>query len=421
MKALKTVEKRKLKRKAPTPLRVAAYARVSSGKDAMHHSLSAQVSYYSHLIQNHPGWLYRGVYADEAKTGTKDSRAEFQRLLSECRNGSLDMVITKSVSRFARNTVVLLETVRELKSLGVDVFFEEQNIHTISAEGELMLSILASFAQAESLSASENQKWRVKKNFEEGMPWNCTMLGYRCDKGRLVIKPDEAELVRRIYSEYLSGKGATAIASALNREGVSTRTGLTWHPSSIRGILRNYTYTGNLLLQKTYREDHLTKRTLVNNGELPKYHATDTHEPIISPETFEAVQAEIERRASLHAPKKSCTARYPFSGKITCAKCGKNYRRKTTKSGIVWICSTYNTQGKAACASKQIPENTLVELLGDMPFDSIAADDGNKLTVKSGGFETVLYWKDRSRSESWTDEMKEQARRKALERSEKNG
>jgi site-specific DNA recombinase len=150
----KTIEKRTFQKPLPTLKRVAAYARVSSAKDAMHHSLSAQVSYYSNYIQNHPGWQYAGVYADEAKTGTKDSREGFVRLLNECRAGNIDTVITKSVSRFARNTVTLLETVRELKSLGIDVFFEEQNIHTLSSQGELMLSILASFAQAESLSAS---------------------------------------------------------------------------------------------------------------------------------------------------------------------------------------------------------------------------------------------------------------------------
>ena len=150
--------------------RVAAYARVSSGKDAMLHSLSAQVSYYNDLIQKEDGWEFVGVYSDEAITGTKEDRAGFQQMLEDCHNGKIDMVLTKSISRFARNTVTLLETVRMLKALGVDVFFEEQNIHTVSADGELMLTILASYAQEESLSASENQKWRIKKNFEEGMP-----------------------------------------------------------------------------------------------------------------------------------------------------------------------------------------------------------------------------------------------------------
>lgn len=190
--------------------RVAAYARVSNGKDAMLHSLSAQVSYYSNLIQNHGDWLYAGVYSDEAKTGTKDSRAGFQSLISDCRAGKIDMVITKSISRFARNTVTLLQTVREFKAMEVDIYFEEQNIHTMSGDGELMMTILASYAQEESRSASENQKWRIKRNFEAGIPWDGTLLGYRLENGHYVIVPKEAELVRRIYNEYLSGKGYDA-------------------------------------------------------------------------------------------------------------------------------------------------------------------------------------------------------------------
>ena len=186
-------------------LRVAAYARVSSGKDSMLHSLSAQVSYYSSMIQKHPGWLYCGVYADEALTGTKDSRENFQRLLTDCREGKIDLVITKSISRFARNTVTLLETVRELKELGVDVFFEEQNIHTMSTDGELMMTILAAYAQEESRSVSENQKWKVKRQFEDGKPWDGTLLGYRYRDGKYVIHPQEAEVVRRIFRDYLSG------------------------------------------------------------------------------------------------------------------------------------------------------------------------------------------------------------------------
>ena len=201
------IEQVRFAESAPKKKRVAAYARVSSGKDAMLHSLSAQVSYYSDYIQSN-GWEYAGVYADEAITGTKDKRDGFQKLLTECRNGNVDMVITKSISRFARNTVTLLTTVRELKELGVDVYFEEQNIHTTSADGELMLTILASYAQEESLSVSENMKWRIKKNFEDGKPWSGFVLGYRCENGQYVVVPEEAEVVRRIYREYLEGLGA---------------------------------------------------------------------------------------------------------------------------------------------------------------------------------------------------------------------
>lgn len=191
----------------PKKKNVAAYCRVSSGKDAMLHSLAAQVSYYSELIQSHGEWEYAGVYADEAKTGTKDTRENFVRLLSDCRAGKIDLILTKSISRFARNTVTLLETVRELKLMGVDVYFEEQNIHSMSTDGEFMLTILASYAQEESRSASENQKWRIKKNFEEGKPWSSTLLGYRNVNGRFEIVPEEAQTVRMIFDWYLEGLG----------------------------------------------------------------------------------------------------------------------------------------------------------------------------------------------------------------------
>ena len=285
----------------PKPIRkkrVAAYARVSTEKDAMLHSLSSQVSYYNELMQSNPEWEYAGVYADESKTGTRDSRVEFQRLIADCRAGKIDMVITKSISRFARNTVTLLQTVRDFKSWGVDIYFEEQNIHTMSADGELMLTILASYAQEESRSASENQKWRIKHNFEEGLPWNGALLGYRLKDGRFDIIPEEAELVRRIFREYLSGDGYYVIARRLNDEGIPSRFGGKWDQRVISKILANYTYTGNLLLQKTFRENHITKKKLMNNGELPMYHVEETHEAIIDMDTFRAVQEEKARRSA---------------------------------------------------------------------------------------------------------------------------
>ena len=409
----------------PKLTRVAAYARVSSAKDAMHHSLSAQVSYYSSLIQQHPGWQYVGVYADEAKTGTKDTRESFVRLIFDCKAGKIDMVITKSVSRFARNTVTLLETVRDLKALGIDVFFEEQNIHTLSADGELMLSILASYAQEESLSASENQKWRIRRNFEEGRPWNGVMLGYRQKNGKYTVVPEEANIVRRIYSEYLSGKGVEAIVNGLNADGIMTRKGFSWHKSSVCRILRNSNYTGNLLLQRFYSENHLTKRKCVNAGELPKYAATDTHEAIIDPEAFEAVQEEIGRRAKKYKPCPPRKEQYPYTGLIVCAHCGKHYRRKVTVTGPVWICSTYNSKGKAACPSKQIPEPTLTAMTADLDIGDlteIVAEDGNTLVFHfKDGRKTVKRWQDRSRAESWSAEMKEVARQKTIERNRHDG
>ena len=413
--------------------RVAGYARVSSGKDAMLHSLSAQVSYYSEFIQKHRGWAYVGVYADETKTGTKDERESFQRLLADCHAGKIDMVISKSISRFARNTVTLLETVRELKTLGIDVYFEEQNIHTQSADGELMLSILASYAQEESRSASENQKWRIRKNFEDGIPWNGTMLGYRYENGKYIIVPEEAEIVRQIYSCYDTGLGITAIMKTLNANHIRTRNGNLWCKSSVMKVLRNYAYTGNLLLQKTFRENYLTKRTLVNNGELPQYHAENTHEAIIPLETFNAVQAEIACRAARHTHPGRPQKVYPFTGLLICDICGKHYRRKVTATGPVWICATYNTLGKATCASKQIPEETLIavtaEAMGTDSFDAealhskitaVRVAEGNTLVFCfKNGTEAVKRWADRSRAESWTPEMRDAARKKTSERGER--
>ena len=315
--------------------RVAAYARVSSGKDAMLHSLSAQVSYYSSLIQSHEDWLYVGVYADEAKTGTKDSREDFQRLVADCHAGKIDMVITKSISRFARNTVTLLKTVRELKTLGVDVYFEEQNIYTMSGDGELMMTILASYAQEESRSASENQKWRIRANFREGLPWNGTVLGYRIVDGVYTPLEDEAELVQLIYSLYINGWGTYKIAKHLNKEGYRTRRGNEWSQHSLQRLLTNYSYTGNLMLQTTFIEDHITKKGCINQGQLPMYHAENSHEPIIPMAEFQEALQVRKERAEIYRHEADYTIVYPFRGKLLCMDCGKHYRRKIVRRGPV--------------------------------------------------------------------------------------
>ena len=403
--------------KIPTRLRVAAYARVSSGKDAMLHSLAAQVSFYAKKIKSNGAWEYVGVYADEAKTGTKDNRQEFQRLLADCKAGKIDHILTKSVSRFARNTVTLLETVRELKELGVSICFEEQNIDTRTTDGEFLLSILASFAEAESKSVSDNQKWRVKHQFKNGKPWRYFMLGYRNIDGVMTIVPEEARIVRRIYDEYLAGDGLTKISNRLNEEGISTQAGYAFHRYPLYKILTNYAYTGNLLLQTKYRENHLTKETRVNQGELPMYHVENSHEAIISLETFQAVQAEMKRRKKKFAPKLK-SGQYALSGKIKCEICGKNYRRKITQHNVFWICTTYNSKGKNYCASKAIPESTLEELIKDVgEFESAIAAPHNLVHFHlSDGRVITKEWQDRSRSESWTPTMREKARKKALER-----
>ena len=420
-----------------TALKVAAYTRVSNGKDAMLHSLSQQISYYSAYIQQHENWLYCGVYADEALTGTKDTRPSFQRLLADCKAGKVDLVITKSISRFARNTVTLLESVRELKMLGIGVYFEEQNINTLTADGELMLTILASYAQEESLSASENQKWRIRNDYKNGILPLChqNIYGYsRTEDGGFEIVSEEAEIIKRIYGLFLEGLGTLKIAKILNEEGVPSNTNERWTEKKIRYILSNEKCAGDLLLQKSYRTDHLTKRSKRNKGELPQYYVEGNHEPIISKEMFDAVQLEFEKRRQKHY-KGQTTCSFPFTGKIQCGICGKNYRRKVTASRVVWICSTFDRLGKKECASKQIPNDTLcdvtTEVLGLKEFDAdFFKDSIEKILVPSANHLTFIFndghteervWKDRSRAESWTDEMKEKARRKSTEWRENNG
>lgn len=397
----------------PLRKRVAAYARVSSGKDAMLHSLSAQVAFYSNVIHRNPEWVYVGVYADEAYTGTKECRPEFQRLLSDCRDGKIDIVLTKSLSRFARNTVTTLNIVRELRELGVDIWFERENIHSLSADGEFLLTILASFAQEESLSNSENQKWKIRKNFSEGILTSTTMLGYRLEKGQLIIIPEEAEIVRMIFQDYLSGMGTNAIVRKLRKSGIPTKHDCTWRESVVSRMLSNEKYKGDMLLQKTFTVDHISKKHVKNEGQLPQYYVEHSHEPIIPPAMFDAVQSEIARRSINRSREK---AKYPFTGKIVCGKCGKNYRRKTTATGIRWCCSTFNNYGKEYCDAQTIPESVLEGIVGTREFTRIRVPCAGLIRVEwADGTESEHHWQNPSRSESWTDEMRQRASERSKE------
>ena len=409
--------------------RVAAYARVSSGKDAMLHSLAAQVSYYSELIQRNPEWEYAGVYADENLSGTKEARPEFQRMLRDCRDGKIDRILCKSTSRFARNTVTLLETARELKGLGISVSFEKENIDTMSGDGELMLTILASLAQEESRSVSENCKWRVRKKFEQGIPTGLRMYGYDVRNGNFTIVPEEAAIVQRIFRMYLDGMGSERIMRVLNAEGISAPEGGLWNAGTIMMMLRNEKYAGDLLLQKSYVNNHVEKKQLPNRGELPQYFVAEDHAPIIDRETFDAVQAEIAGRRELHTAKAADAVKrpdMPLGDRIICGICGKKYRRKITRQGTpyaapVWICATFNYRGKAFCASKQIPEQTLMDLIAAALGESRTADDvdhiemhpGNRvLFVFRDGHAEEHFWKDHSRRVSWDTERRKRAAEK---------
>jgi len=411
--------------------KVAAYARVSSGKDEMLHSLAAQVSHYSDYIQRQPGWFYIGVYADEAVTGTKDNRPEFKRLLADCRSRKIDMVLTKSISRFARNTVDLLETVRELKSLGVDVFFEEQNLHSMSGDGELLLTILASYAQEESRSASENCKWRIRKQFENGELTNLRFLfGYKIVKGKVKIEPEQAAIVRMIFKDYINGMGGGKLAEKLRKMEIPRVFGGEWRSDRVLEIIKNEKYTGNALLQKKFVTDHLSKKLVWNNGQLPKYYAEDTHPSIIDQETFDKAQEVLQKRRGRCKTKRNTLSRYPFSSIISCEVCGKKYKRKDRKGKVAWYCSTYLQEGKAACPSKQVPESVLyslsMEVLGLEKFNAdsfekeiaeiLVPEPGKLIFVFRDGHTIEKLWQHKSRSESWTDEMREAARHHAKRR-----
>ena len=395
----------------------------------MLHSLSAQISHYSAYIQSQPAWEYVGVYADEAYTGTKGERPRFCQMLSDCRAGKIDLILTKSISRFARNTVTMLETVREFKALGVDVYFEEQNIHSISGDGELMLTILASFAQEESKSVSDNCKWRIRKDFSEGKPINLMLLyGYRSEHGQIVIHETEAAVVRDVFQAYLNGEGSVKIAARLWEAKIPRRFGGEWTANHVVEMLTNEKYTGDALLQKTFVEDHLTKKQRRNMGQLDRFYAENTHPAIISHETFERAQQILAGRREMINVRKPTTVRYPLTGKIVCGNCGAHYNRRTRSTGrnaiprFTWQCATYSSRGKRCCPASQIPEETLLaltcEVLDVERLTDKAVEGLEAIHVIGKNLLRFLLWNGRteerewaweSRANSWTPEMRQKA------------
>ena len=402
-------------------LRVAAYARVSCDKDAMKHSLAAQISYYNEYIQRHSDWVFAGIYADEAYSGTKDNRPRFVQLIQDCKDGKIDRIITKSISRFARNTVTLLTTVRDLRRMGIGIYFEEQNIDMLTEAGELMITLLASQAQEESRAASENCKWRIRKKFEEGYTTHFNLVGYRAVDGLVEVVTEEVGTVRRIFQLYLEGYGKQAIANILFEEGVPSCLGGEWVATTIQNILQNEKYIGDLLLQKNFITDHITKINRRNRGELPQYFISNDHEPIISREMFDAVQKEHERRLAKYSGVTGKTSE--LTSLIKCGICGKSYRRKKATARMLWCCATYNRRGKKYCASNSIPETVLQDAcrqaLGLTAYDAeavrsrivqIEAMPENILIFHlADGTTHEVKWFFPSRSESWTEEMRQKA------------
>lgn len=358
----------------PRKKKVCAYARVSTESELQGESLDNQITYYENLIKSNPEYEFVEVFADRGITGTTDNRPEFQRMIEKARNGEIDLIITKSISRFARSTTITLETVRELKSINVEVEFQKENIKTLSGDGELMLTILSSFAEEESKNISQNTKWAMRKKFERGeLVINTKLfLGYDKDEfGDLVVNQEEAKIIQRIFTDYLSSKGVFTIAKELNDEGVPTIKGGKWQESTILQILRNEKYKGDAHLQKYYTPDFLMHRTYKNTGEVDSYYIEGNHPPIITNEMWERVQEEIVRRAeekgNVEGDRDKYAKRYPLTGMLYCSKCGFSLRRRTWNSKhscrkIVWQCSNYIKNGKASCSGTKVDDEVIGSL-----------------------------------------------------------
>ena len=323
------------KTKESPKLRVAAYCRVSTDTDEQATSYDAQIEHYTEYIKKNPGWELAGIYADDGISGTNTKkREEFNRLIDDCMAGRVDMVVTKSISRFARNTLDCLKYIRQLKDKNIAVFFEKEAINTLDAKGEVLLTIMASLAQQESQSLSQNVRLGLQYRYQQGKVQVCTnrFLGYDKDEdGNLVINPEEAEVVRRIYREYLSGKSYYQIGQELSADGIRTAAGNDyWLPSTLKKILSNEKYIGDALLQKTVTTDFLNKKRVANKGIVPQYYVENSHEAIILRALFLQVQEEMVRRARVKTgtgKRRVYSGKYALSHLVYCSDCGDLYRR----------------------------------------------------------------------------------------------
>lgn len=358
-------------------LRVAAYCRVSTDSDEQETSYDAQVSHYTEYIQQNPQWTLAGIFADDGISGTNTKkRDEFNRMIDECMAGNIDMIITKSISRFARNTLDCLQYIRLLKDKNITVYFEKESINTMDAKGEVLITIMASLAQQESQSLSQNVKLGLQYRYQQGkVTVNCNrFLGYtKGNDGKLVIDPEQSEVVKRIYREYLEGSSMDRISAGLEADGILTGAGKEkWHTSTINKILRNEKYMGDALLQKTYTTDFLTKKRIKNNGTVPQYYVEDDHEAIIPKELFMQVQEELVRRRVVHkspsGKKRTYSCNHCFAQIIVCGECGELYRRVHWNNhgckSIVWRCISRlePTAADMNCTNRTVNETVLEEV-----------------------------------------------------------
>lgn len=357
-------------------LRVAAYCRVSTEQEEQQNSYQVQIAYYTDLINRKKEWTLAGIFADEGISGTQTKkRTEFNRMIRMCKNKKIDLVITKSISRFARNTVDCLEYVRQLKDLGIGVIFEKESINTLTMTSEFMIALYGSFAQAESESISKNVSWGKEKAYREGKVTfqYKYLLGYRKGAdGKPEIVPEEAEIVRLIYKLFLDGYSMRNIKKFLESKGFLTSQGKKiWNESLVSSILKNEKYVGDALMQKTYTLDCITHKVVKNKGERPMFLVTDHHDPIVDRDTYNRVQQELARRTSKRKVSDKTTteqgrysSKYALTELLICGKCGTPYRRATWivkgKKQIVWRCISRLEHGKKYCPdSPTIKEENL--------------------------------------------------------------
>lgn len=356
-------------------LKVCAYARVSTGTKAQAESYATQVEYYTEKIESNPLWEFAGVYADEGITGTKvKGRDDFKTMIAACEEGDIDLILTKSITRFARNTAECIQTIRKLKAAGVGIYFEKENINTLTEASELMLTILASVAQGESEDFSGNNRWAIISRFEKGTYIVGTpAYGYRKDEeGNLIIKESEAEVVRWIFESYLNGMGTYVIAKMLNEHRIPTiREGERWQDGVVKNILLNPVYEGDALRQRIYTEKQFPFTRKENKGQMNMYLTKDAHPPIITHEEAEAVQSIMEYRSrTLNMNGEKSQNRYLFSGRIICGECGSHFRRQKIYIGkpyekIIWTCHRH-VEDKEFCHMKAIREDVLQQAFTDM-------------------------------------------------------
>ena len=354
--------------KAIPKRRVAAYCRVSTDTDEQATSYEEQVRYYTELITHDPQWELAGIYTDDGISGTNTKKREgFNKMIDDCKAGKIDLVITKSISRFARNTVDCLKYIRLLKEKGVEIKFEKENIRTFDSRGEIMITIMASLAQQESESLSKNVKMGLKFRYQRGKisinhNW---FLGYTKDAdGNLVIVPEQAEIIKRIYREYLDGSSMDQIKAGLERDGIKNGAGRKkWGTTNIRQILSNEKYVGDAMLQKTITVDVLNKTRIVNDGREVQYYIEEHHEPIVSRAVFSRVQEELQCRAELRKHNRSYNAKYGLSNVCKCGQCGSALYRVHWYIGgkkVMWRCRNRMDNGSEACDLKSI-DNELIE------------------------------------------------------------